>query len=212
MKMNLHIVALIFLLILQTSCEKQRGTFTQVKGKVLEHGSGIPVKNALVKFVRLDLYTLNTIENLLDTVRTDLNGNYSFSLNTEGGDLTLLVYAESEGYFSHEIHNGVIGRPDANVIRGINQYVDIHIIPFSWVRIKADNSLGNDYAWINRVMGSNSSFGFEIWEGMEKTRRTFGNYEVEVNSFLLKNNTLMGKTPYFIQTTAGDTTNIVIHY
>ncbi len=155
---------------------------------------------------------LNTIESIIDTIRSDKNGNYSFQVNTEGGDLQLLVYAEADGFFSHEIHSGVVGRPKSNVIRGIKQYVDISIKPFAWVKIKAKNTLGNDHAWINRVMGSNSSFGFHIIEGLVKTRRTFGNFEVEINSFLIKNNTQTGKKPYFVNTIAGDTTEVIIHY
>ncbi len=206
------IPVLLSFLLANFSCTKERGTLTQVRGKVLEYGSGIPVENALVKFVHLTLSPLNTIETIIDTVRTDKNGNYSFKNDTEGGDLQLLVYSEAEGYFSHQIHAQDIGDPDANVIRGINQYVDISIKPFAWVKIKAKNTLGNDYAWINRNAGSNSAFGFHIQEGLVKIRRIFGNQEVGVNSFLTKNNLETGRRTYLVNTTAGDTTEVIIHY
>lgn len=211
MKKNKIIYMLFLILLAFSSCTKERGTFTQVKGKVLEHGSDIPVENALVKFVRLNRYPLNTIETILDTCRTSLEGEYHFDVHTDADDFDLLVYAETEQHFNHNMTSSV-SRPKHNVKRGINQFVEINIIPFAWVRVKAVKTIGNDYAWINRVIGSKSVFGFEITEGIEKTRRTLGNSEVSINSFLMRNNLQNGTKSYQIQSTAGDTTEIIIYY
>ena len=209
--MKISIIFLLPILLICCACTKERGTFTQVRGKVLEYGSGIPVENALVKFVKLKHYPLNIIETILDTIRTSSNGDYRFELNTDADDFELLVYAESKEHFNHN-QSSAVSRPKQNVKRGINQLVDIDIIPYAWVKVKAANSLGNDYAWINRVIGSKSISGFEIWEGIVKIRRTFGNSEISVNSFLRKGNVRTGTKSYKIQTIARDTTEVIIHY
>lgn len=203
---------LLFLsLIYSISCKKQRGTFTQVKGKVLEHGSGLPVENALVKFVKLRYSTFNVNETILDSMRSGKDGSYFFSLDTDADDYELLVFAETKSHFHHNLSSAV-SQPRPNILRGVNQHVDVIIIPYGWVRIRALNTKGNDYVFINPIIGSGSPFGINMTDGMTRIRRTFGNYGVEVYTFLRKNNLETGKKTYYLNTTARDTTDVIIHY
>ena len=198
-------------LLIPLSCERERGTYTKIKGTVREYNSDKIVENALVKLVFLQYLKFTVIEHIIDTVRSDHNGNYSFEINTEADDNELLVYAETEQHFSHNATSDV-PEPETHALRGVNQHIDLEVIPFAWLKINAVNSLGNDFAWVNRIEGSNSSYGFHIREGVQKIRRTLGNSDITIYCFLHKGEDLTGINSYTVQTNARDTSEITIHY
>lgn len=198
-------------LLIPLSCERERGTYTKIKGTVREYNSDKIVENALVKLVFLQYRKFTVIEHIMDTVRTDHNGNYSFEINTEADDHELLVYAETEQHFSHNATSDV-PEPETHALRGVNQHIDLEVIPFAWLKINAVNSLGNDYVWVNRIRGSKSKYGFHIWEGIEKLHRTVGNFEISIDCFLNTGEIRTGVNSYYIQTQARDTSEITIHY
>ena len=187
-----------------SACKKEVETRTQVSGIITQNNSDVPVQGALVTLAWMETFTFNRLYHTIDSAYTDQQGHYSITTDVHT-DQRLLVYAEAEQHYTN-LSRGL----QSNASRGRSQIVDIPLIPYAWVRVHFVPTEGHDYVLVNRPNGGNQEY--QIWTDTVIVSQIYGNQEVDIPCFFIKNGVQVKNQQFPVMTIAPDTVDMEIPF
>ena len=150
---------LIFSLLVVTflnSCERDSEDIrTQLSGKLLVANTNEFLPNAKIDLVKVDYYTYNAVDRILDSTRTDSLGNYyfDFTIVNLNHDKTYQLVCYYPNYYSTRDITGPFPSDGKHFELGGKQTYNPELHPFAWLKVKLNFS-SNAYAFsMNRTFG-----------------------------------------------------------
>ncbi|MCR9154206.1 MAG: hypothetical protein NXI09_08855 [Bacteroidetes bacterium] len=195
------------LFLLLFACSKQEDAFTEVYGTVYQAGTSHSkvVPNALVEFQWRIPKTYGAETYFIDSVRADANGR--FSISAEVPDQNLHVFASA---FHH--YGGGELTMRSNVRRGINQKVNLDLIPYAWIRMHISSTGSYNRMSINSIVGSSRHYQFRAGSDTSLiSAPVLGNRAVEINMFKYKWD-LQETEQVWVQTIGHDTVDVYLSF
>ncbi|TNE29551.1 MAG: hypothetical protein EP346_05850 [Bacteroidetes bacterium] len=160
-----------------TSCKKDEMT-TVAEGHVYEVNSTTPIPGAKVYIAREKRYTYGIKFIKLDS--TICNENGKFKLSSTSSNIDLVIYTDKkDGYF--DMLEDKLNVPE--LTPGEYNRINVHPIPYAWVRINYDQLDPTHGVYINRITGTGRIDGFSLTSDTSAISRTYGNNDVELSTF-----------------------------
>jgi hypothetical protein len=135
------------------SCERSSSGLTVVEGQVVERSNGKAVPDAYVQLYQPGKSFSSGYSKVGDPLKTDGNGNFSFSYDAETESSNLLMGYSDKGHYSdwQEAPNLSSGRK--------NKDVKVKVYAPAWVKIKLIDELPKSRVWIS-IWGYNERGDF----------------------------------------------------